>query len=42
LAPGAQAQLLATRPDAKEATRWAMWDIAVPDGYTAALTAGLS
>jgi len=41
LATGAPAQLLATRPNASDVKAWAMWDISVPDGYAAALTAEL-
>jgi 4'-phosphopantetheinyl transferase len=37
LAPGAPAVLLATRPDAQEATRWKLCDIDVPGDYAAAL-----
>jgi|SRR5580700_2193488 4'-phosphopantetheinyl transferase len=39
LAPSVPAQLLATRPDAKEAQRWRIWDLQAPTGYTAALVA---
>ncbi len=39
LAPSVPAQLLATRPDAKEARRWRIWDLQAPTGYTAALVA---
>lgn len=39
LKPDEPAQLLATRPDGAEATRWQMWDVPVPKGYTAALAA---
>ena len=39
LAPGVQAALLATRPDAQEVTRWTLWDIQVPGDYAAALAA---
>ena len=37
LAAGAHPILLATRPDSNEASRWAMCDVAVPDGFAAAL-----
>jgi 4'-phosphopantetheinyl transferase len=37
IGPKAPPTLLATRPEAGEATRWSLWDIAVPDGYVAAL-----
>lgn len=39
LLPGAPAALLATRPDAAEARRWALWDIEVSEDYVAALAA---
>ena len=39
LAPGAPPALLATRPDAREAKRWMLWDIQVPGEYAAALAA---
>ena len=39
LAPSVPAQLLATRPDAKEAQRWRIWDLQAPTGYSAALVA---
>jgi len=39
LAPDIQAQLLATRPDAREVQRWTMWNIQAPLGYAAALVA---
>lgn len=41
LAPGAPAALLATRPNAGEATRWSLWNIAVPCEYAAALAVEL-
>ncbi len=37
LNPGAPAALLATRPDAKEARRWELYDIELPSDYAAAL-----
>jgi 4'-phosphopantetheinyl transferase len=39
LAPGVPAELLAARPDAKEAQRWRIWDLQAPTGYAAALVA---
>jgi 4'-phosphopantetheinyl transferase len=41
LAPGVPAALLATRPNGWEATRWAILDVAVPNGYVAALAVGI-
>jgi 4'-phosphopantetheinyl transferase len=37
LAPGLPPALLATRPDARDARRWSLWNIAVPAGYAGAL-----
>ena len=37
LAPGEPAALLATRPAATEAERWALWNVSVPGNYAAAL-----
>ena len=37
--PDAPPTLLATRPDALEATRWLLWDVPTPQGYAAALAA---
>ncbi|MCC6862392.1 MAG: 4'-phosphopantetheinyl transferase superfamily protein [Bryobacterales bacterium] len=37
LVPGEPARLLATRPDAAEASRWSLAELPVPSGYTAAL-----
>ncbi|MBS2031484.1 MAG: 4'-phosphopantetheinyl transferase superfamily protein [Deltaproteobacteria bacterium] len=37
LEPGSPAQLLGTRPDSREADRWTLADVAVPNGYIAAL-----
>ncbi len=37
LVPGAPATLLATRPDARECTRWKLCDIDMPSDYAAAL-----
>ena len=39
LAPGAPAAILSTRPDAREATRWMLWNIEAPVDYAAALAA---
>jgi 4'-phosphopantetheinyl transferase len=39
LAPSVPAQLLASRPDTKEAQRWRIWDLQAPTGYAAALVA---
>ncbi len=39
LDPSVPAQLLATRPNGKEAGRWNMWNIQAPVGYAAALVA---
>ena len=41
LAPGEPAALLATRPDAREADRWSLREIAVPDSYVATLAVEL-
>ena len=41
LSPGVPPQLLATRPCGAESQHWAIWDIAVPAGYAAALVAEL-
>ncbi len=37
LAPGQPAELIATRPDAREAERWSIREISVPPGYAAAV-----
>jgi 4'-phosphopantetheinyl transferase len=37
LEPGNGVRLLATRPDAREAARWSLWDVTLPSGYAAAL-----
>ena len=37
LAPGEPAVLLATRPDATEAGRWALWNVPTAGNYAAAL-----
>ena len=39
LAPGQAAALTATRPDATEANRWSLWDLAVSPDHAAALVA---
>jgi 4'-phosphopantetheinyl transferase len=39
LAPGQPAVLLATRPDAREASRWLFWNVQVPGDYAATLAA---
>jgi len=39
LAPGLPPALLGTRPDAEDARRWFLWDIAVSEGYVGALAA---
>jgi 4'-phosphopantetheinyl transferase len=41
LASGEPTKLLATRPLASDAERWAMFDVSVADGYCASLTAEL-
>ncbi|MBZ5723300.1 MAG: 4'-phosphopantetheinyl transferase superfamily protein [Acidobacteriia bacterium] len=39
LAPGKPAALLGTRPDAEEAKRWSLWDLAISPEHAAALAA---
>src|SRR5205823_4857465 len=42
LTPGQPAELLGTRPDRKEASRWELYDLPIECGYAAALVVGRS